>query len=158
MSSKASLPGEVGLSLLVTQHTQALWSKATTSKLHSVNHCFPFVFLSTSEDISPSVSDSLQLTLHVGARPLSPLPLPSTTFFLLSVFRTNFPLTWKFYLASNKSSNTDIHKFQSKLSIRKIWIASKFGKMPCFLQIHKTDETQKWDKWHSPAISSATLI
>lgn len=157
MSSKASLPGEIGLSLLVTQHTKAPWSKAATSKLHSANHCFPFVFPSTSEDISPSVSDSLELTLHIGA--LSPSRPPSPTFFLLlSVLRTDFPLTRKFYLASNQSSNTDIHKFQSKLSIRKIWIASKFGKMPCFLQIHKTDETQKWDLWCGPAISNAILI
>lgn len=154
MSSKASLPGEIGLSLLGTQHTKAPWSKATTSKLHSANHCFPFVFPSTSEDISPSVSDSLQLTLWVGV--LS--PSPSSPLLLLSVLRTDFPLTRKFYLASNQSSNTDIHKFQSKLSIRKIWIASKFGKMPCFLQIHKTDETQKWELWCGPAISNAILI
>lgn len=49
-------------------------------------------------------------------------------------------------------------RFELKLLIRKIWIASKFGKMPCFLQIHKTAETQKWDKWCRPAISNAILI
>lgn len=154
MSAEASLPGEIGLSLLVTQHTTALWSKATTFQLHSANHCFLFVFPSTSkEDVSPSVSDSLQLTVHTGPLSLS-LSLPPS----FIVLRTDFLLTRKFYLASNQSSNTDIPKFQSKLLIHEIWTASKFGKMPCFLQIHKTDEKQKWDKWCRLAISNAVLI
>lgn len=140
MSSKASLPGAIGLSLLVTQHPKALWAKPTTSKLHSANHSFPFHFL---EDVSLSVSDSLQLILYTGLLSLFPslsfLPFPPS----FGVLRTDFLLTRKFYLASNRGSNTDIHKFQSELLIRKILIASKFGKMPCFFQIHKTDETQE---------------
>lgn len=153
ISSKASLPEEISICLLVTQHTATLGSKATTSKLHSDNHCFPFHFLKRCQSICSwffTIESAHWVSLSLSLF----FPLPPS----FRVIRTDFLLTWKFYLASNQSSDTDIHKFQSKLLIHKILIATRFGKMPCFFQIHKTDETQEWDKWYCLAISNAILI